>query len=110
MKKNCFPKLPLIVYDLLIFLLTFATIFLFYRGSTHLTQEDIIWHLGVSLVLVFGVRHFGKIYRQIWRYGGIQCYIRLLLCDYASMVMYILAEKLYLANHGSGVVAVLASV
>ena len=37
------------------------------------------------MVCIFGIRLLGNIYGQVWRYGGIQCYMRLILCRWNSM-------------------------
>ena len=34
------------------------------------------------------VRLLGNIYKQIWRYGGIQCYIKLLIVDFVAFLFY----------------------
>ena len=41
---------------------------------------------------MFLARFFGNIYKQIWRYGGIQCYIRLLIVDAISCIITLITE------------------
>ena len=42
------------------------------------------------MLCVFSCRFLLDIYRQIWRYGGIQSYIRLLASDGLACVLYYL--------------------
>ena len=53
----------------------------FYRSNDALSLNGIVLHASIGFVCVFTARIFGSIYRQIWRYGGIQCYIRLFIVD-----------------------------
>ncbi|MDY2626736.1 MAG: nucleoside-diphosphate sugar epimerase/dehydratase [Lachnospiraceae bacterium] len=41
----------------------------------------------------------GKIYSQIWRYGGIQCYMRLLLTDFVAFLVYLCMERVFPVQH-----------
>lgn len=43
---------------------------------------------------IFPIRLIGNIYGQIWRYGGIQCYIRLLYTDAIAFIVYFALELL----------------
>ena len=49
-----------------------------------------VWAVHTILLFcaVFISRLLGRVYEQIWRYGGIQCYIRLLLTDAAAFILY----------------------
>ena len=50
--------------------------------------------VGLSVLCIFAARLLGKIYGQVWRYGGIQCYIRLLFTDSIAFVAYLGLELL----------------
>ena len=82
-------KWTLVLYDAIVFLATFGMLFLLNKSVRFMSVRDIFINTFVSAVLVFFCRFFGKIYSQIWRYGGIQCYIRLLVTDLISMCLYI---------------------
>ena len=71
----------LALYDVVV--LAFVDILLlhFYKGAGPLEAGGIIIHYVLSFLSVFLFRFTWKIYNQIWRYGGIQCYIRLLVSD-----------------------------
>ncbi len=80
----------LIVYDLCIFALMCALVLLFYRGEK-LSRLDVVHHAFLSVVCIYVARFLWGVYRQIWRYGGIQSYLRLLCADAcAGVVCYIL--------------------
>lgn len=82
----------LVTYDLICFLLIDILMMLLYRGTEKLDLGDFIYHSVLSIVCIVGARFFFKIYRQIWRYGGIQSYIRLLVSDFVGALLYILIE------------------
>ena len=83
----------LVMYDLVIFLfLEFLLLFL-YQNSEPISIEGIIIQIVLSLICVFTARLIGSIYQQIWRYGGIQCYIRLLFVDGCAFAVNLLLEK-----------------
>ena len=87
-RKQMKVKLPLVLYDVLIFVLTDLLLLVLYRGGKILSLAGVLQQSLVAFVCIFGVRYGEQIYRQIWRYGGIQCYIRLLLADGMAFVLY----------------------
>lgn len=87
----------LVAYDLLIFAVA-STLLLFSVGSLY-TPASFTIQISILFFCVFGARFVGKIYSQIWRYGGIQCYIRLLVTDGAAFVCVFLAELLFFPHH-----------
>ena len=80
MKKHN-VRWQLAVYDILILLVVDMLLLVFYRSNEDLSWNGILLHGGISFVCIFAARFLGSIYQQIWRYGGIQCYIRLLIVD-----------------------------
>ena len=83
-------KWPLVVYDICILLALDVLLLFFYDG---LSWKGVLLHSLLSFVCVFTARNLGCVYRQIWRYGGIQCYIRLLIADGAAFVVNLIFEK-----------------
>ena len=77
-KKTDYTHWLLIAYDILIILLSGLVVLCLYTGPGMIALKWIIVNLIFAFVLVFVSRFVCGIYRQIWRYGGIQCYIRLL--------------------------------
>jgi len=84
----------LITYDAIIYLVVAALMLAFYQGAGRLDEYGVFLHTVVAAVIIFGSRLMWNIYRQIWRYGGIQCYIRLLLADGIAMCLYLAVDEL----------------
>lgn len=68
-------KISLTLYDFVIFLIVDVILYVLYQGAGGLNPTGVIIQSGLALITIFGARFLGKIYRQIWRYGGIQCYL-----------------------------------
>ncbi len=86
-------KWYLVVYDIVIFLAVILPLLFLYRRSTGLSLNCIIQQVAISFICIFVFRIIGSIYKQIWRYGGIQCYIRLLFVDFCAFVAYVFFAK-----------------
>ena len=84
-------KLSLFLYDAVVFLLVDVLLLVLYRGG-NLSFRGVLQQSVIAFVCIFGIRKAVQIYRQIWRYGGIQCYIRLLLADAGAFILYLLLE------------------
>lgn len=87
-------RLPLVVYDMIILLVLDFFLLVVYESNEALSWRGVLLHSGISFVCVFAARYLGKIYQQIWRYGGIQCYIRLLVVDSAAFLAALAIERL----------------
>ena len=79
----------LVGYDLIVYAVTAVILLGIYRGMEKLTPVGMLQQISISLICIFGARFIGKIYGQVWRYGGIQCYIRLLFTDAIAFVVYL---------------------
>ena len=88
--KKIYIRKMLITYDLIIFLIADILLLWLYSGSDKLTYPGLIQHGVLSAACVMACRMAGKVYNQVWRYGGIQCYIRLILTDAAAFFVYLL--------------------
>ncbi len=83
----------LIVYDIMVFLgVDFLLLFL-YRNTTPISIKGIFIQSALSFACIFTARLLGRIYKQIWRYGGIQCYMLLLFVDACAFVLNFILEK-----------------
>lgn len=91
-KKNV--RRPLIIYDLVIFIISSIILLVLYRGIEKLSVLGILEQMILAGSCIFVVRILGNIYRQVWRYGGIQCYIRLLTTDAIAFIIYLCLELL----------------
>ncbi len=83
-KKLFNIKWTLVLYDAILYLAAFFLMFALNKSIRDMAVRDILINVCVGLLIVFLCRFFGRIYNQIWRYGGIQCYIRLLCTDMLS--------------------------
>lgn len=91
-KKNV--RWPLIIYDLAVFIIASMILLVIYRGMEKLSVSGIVEQMILAGVCVFSARLIGNIYGQVWRYGGIQCYIRLLATDSIAFLTYFCLELL----------------
>ena len=80
-------KWILFVYDLLIFLVVALFMLVLYKGTAKPSLTMALYHAALSALCLFGFRLVGRVYDQVWRYGGIQCYIRLLVTDAAAFLV-----------------------
>lgn len=88
--KGLSIKLSLFFYDFIIFAIVDFLIFKLYMHDALAMIEnyEIIIHSLIAGILIFACRIAGGIYHQIWRYGGIQSYIRLMITDAAAFVLF----------------------
>lgn len=91
-KRNI--RWTLVLYDLLVFALAAVLLLGLYGGNDKLTYNGMVQQAALALVCIFASRLIGNVYGQIWRYGGIQCYIRLLCTDAAAFLVYMCLEML----------------
>lgn len=88
LRRTIKGHMSLSVYDMLVYIMISLFMFVFTIHKEGLNWQGIVIHVSVAFVLIFGFRLFGKIYRQIWRYGGIECYIKLLIADVSAYIIY----------------------
>lgn len=82
----------LVGYDLLIYAVVAALLLVLYQGSDGWSTIGMIQQMTLFAACIFSVRLVGKIYGQVWRYGGIQCYIRLIFTDSIAFFIYFILE------------------
>lgn len=71
----------LVLYDILILALVDILLLAIYRSVPPIKPQNMLYHFLVSFLCIFLCRFVGGVYKRVWRYGGIQSYIRLLLVD-----------------------------
>lgn len=98
-QKNNRLRVPLVFYDLIIFMFADLVLFVLYQGGGNLSTRGMLMQSLLAFLFIFGCRFVGKIYRQIWRYGGIQCYIRLLMADLVAGLLYMVIEQMLPIQH-----------
>ncbi len=79
-------KWLLVFYDLLIYAFTGFMLLFVYAGPERMAVSEKISQIALAFLLVFLSRLFLNVYRQVWRYGGIQCYLRMMVADGIAFV------------------------
>lgn len=87
-------KMPLVIYDVVVLLLVDFMLLGSHRSSNGLGVVGFVQQSVIAFAFILGSRFVGKVYRQIWRYGGIQCYIRLLIADVIGGLFCFVSAKL----------------
>lgn len=91
-KRNI--RWTLVLYDIVIYLVVEALLLVLYGGNDKLATVTVIKQMLLYAICVFAARLIGNVYGQVWRYGGIQCYIRLLFTDAIAFWVYVLLEMI----------------
>lgn len=97
MTKNI--RWMLIFYDMGVYAIAAFLLLAFYAGDDKLSGKGIFEQAVISIACIFAARIIGNIYGQVWRYGGIQCYIRLLFTDFAGFLAYLCLESILPIQH-----------
>ena len=97
MKYNI--RWQLVVYDIIIFLILDFFLLFLYKSYEALSYTGIAVQSLLSFVCIFTARFVGQIYKQIWRYGGIQCYLRLIFVDGCAFVVNLIFERILPIEH-----------
>ena len=118
--RSYFPiRWMLVFYDIIIFaaVVLFALVLYFsnnFGNMANLTGEvwlQILYHFLIGNTILVISRFFFRVYGQIWRYGGVQSYIRLMFADGCALLLYYLVQKFVpIFNPSIGAFAVLAIV
>ncbi len=85
----------LVLYDAIIYVVIAIVLFILYEGVKNLTSIGIIQQIVISAACIFAARLAGNIYGQVWRYGGIQCYIKLIFTDFIAFLIYLCVDFLF---------------
>ena len=93
-QQNSTPNIRwmLVGYDLIVYAVVAIILLVIYGGMDKLSSTGILQQVCLSALCIFAARLLGKIYGQVWRYGGIQCYIRLLFTDTIAFIVYLCLE------------------
>lgn len=90
--KNSNTRWPLVVYDVIVYIIVSILLLWIYGGNGNLTNAGSLQLSILGFVCIFVCRLIGKIYGQIWRYGGIQGYIRLIFSDAIAFILLIIVQ------------------
>ena len=91
LKKNN-TRWSLVVYDVIVYLISSILLLWIYSGNTKFSNTDSLQQTLLGFCCIFVCRLIGNIYGQIWRYGGIQGYIRMIISDGIAFVLIFLIQ------------------
>ena len=100
MSKNKNIRISLVAYDVLIGIVSVLLIlyqYLHIQGHSF-TMKDVIVHGLIFIAITILFRFVTKIYKQIWRYGGVQCYLKLMLSDCAAFIVFYVVERFFFSH------------
>ena len=100
----------LVFYDVVIILAIEVLLLILYGGSDRPTLIGLVQHSILGLLSIIGIRFLFGIYGTIWRYGGVQNYMRLMLSDGVAFVVYFILGRFILPVHQLTFVKMLALV
>ena len=84
----------LMIYDVVVYAIVALILLVLYGGIDKLSNVGIAQQMTISVICIFVIRLLGNIYGQVWRYGGIQCYVRLFSTDFIAFLIYLFLEIL----------------
>ena len=90
--KKSNTRWPLVVYDVIVYIIASILLLWIYGGNGDLTNTGSLQLSIIGFVCIFICRMIGNIYGQIWRYGGIQGYIRLIFSDALAFILLIILQ------------------
>lgn len=90
--KKSNTRWPLVVYDVIVYIIASILLLWIYGGNGNLTNAGSLQLSIIGFVCIFICRRIGNIYGQIWRYGGIQGYIRLIFSDAIAFILLIILQ------------------
>lgn len=94
-KRKTSNKWLLIFYDIIILGLIDVLLLFLYGGSTTLTAAEAMSHVVLSAVAIIGCRLVFGLYQAIWRFGGVQTYMKLMVSDAVAFVIYFIAARMF---------------
>ena len=83
---------PLVVYDVIVYIIVSILLLWIYGGNGNLTNAGTLQLSILGFACIFICRMIGNIYGQIWRYGGIHGYIRLIFSDAIAFILLIILQ------------------
>lgn len=89
-RKENNTRWSLVVYDVIVYAISSLLLIWLYGGNESLTNTESLKLTILAFAIIFVCRLIGHIYGQIWRYGGIQGYIRMIASDgFAFILLYV---------------------
>ena len=100
----------LVFYDVVIILAIEVLLLILYGGSDRPTLIGLVQHSILGMLSIIGIRFLFGIYGTIWRYGGVQNYMRLMFSDGVAFIVYFILGRFVLPVHQLTFVKMLALV
>lgn len=90
----------LVIYDLIVMAIAYLLILALHISvDWPISDRGILIQAVIGVVCIFGMRFAFSVYKQIWRYGGMKAYIRLLLADILGGILYFVLELILPIEH-----------
>lgn len=86
-RKENNTRWSLVVYDVIVYAISSLLLIWLYGGNESLTNTESFKLTILAFAIIFVCRLIGHIYGQIWRYGGIQGYIRMIVSDGVAFIL-----------------------
>ena len=86
----------LVFYDVVIILAIEVLLLILYGGSDRPTLIGLVQHSILGMLSIIGIRFLFGIYGTIWRYGGVQNYMRLMFSDGVAFRVYFILGRFIL--------------
>lgn len=83
----------LVVYDMIVYVISSLLLLWLYGGNEALSRMGSVEQTVLGFACIFVCRLIGNIYGQIWRYGGIQGYIRMIISDGIAFVLILVLQQ-----------------
>ena len=84
----------LVFYDLLVMVGAALIVFLSLRRADDVDVEGMWINIALFCVCIFTARGIGQVYKQIWRYGGTQGYVRMIFTELFGLAAYFLISRI----------------
>lgn len=86
-RKENNTRWSLVVYDVIVYAISSLLLIWLYGGNESLANTESLKLTVLAFAIIFVCRLIGNIYGQIWRYGGIQGYIRMIVSDGIAFIL-----------------------
>ena len=92
-RKENNMRWSLVVYDVIVYAISSLLLIWLYGGNEALSRMGSVEQTILGFACIFMCRLIGNIYGQIWRYGGIQGYIRMIISDGIAFVLILVLQQ-----------------
>ena len=83
----------LVLFDICVMAIISGVMLGFGFGGKSLDAYGVLIHFALLCATLLASRFVFKVYRQVWRYGGVESYIRMIVADGVGCVVYYLIQR-----------------